>query len=40
MIDLREKNNPNYQNRLLSSNIWNVTYDEEGKTFWFFTAYF
>ncbi len=33
MIDLRN-NTPNYRNRLLSSDSWNVTYDDKGKIFW------
>ena len=35
MIDLRVNNNPDSRNRLLSSDRWNVTYDDNGETFWF-----
>jgi hypothetical protein len=35
MIDLRNKNNIEYQSRLHTSNQWNVTYDDDGQTFWF-----
>lgn len=35
MIDLRSENDADYKHRLLSSNIWNVTYDDDGKVFWF-----
>ena len=35
MIDLRSKNTAEYQNRLLNADRWNVTYDEQGKNFWF-----
>lgn len=35
MIDLRSKNTTEYQNRLLNADRWNVTYDDQGKTFWF-----
>ena len=39
MIDLRESNNAS-QNILLASNTWNVTYDDNGKTFWFLQLVF
>ena len=35
MIDLRSESDADYKHRLLSSNIWNVTYDDDGKVFWF-----
>ena len=35
MIDLRSENETNYEHRLLSSNAWNVTYDDNGDIFWF-----
>ena len=35
IIDLRTSNNYDYQNRLLASNQWNVTYDDKGETYWF-----
>ena len=35
MIDLRSESDADYKQRLLSSNIWNVTYDDDGKVFWF-----
>jgi len=35
IIDLRTNNNSDYQNRLLASNHWNVTYDDKGETYWF-----
>lgn len=35
IIDLRSKNTAEYQNRLFNADRWNVTYDEQGKTFWF-----
>lgn len=35
MIDLRSESDADYKHRLLSSNIWNVTYDDDGKEFWF-----
>lgn len=35
IIDLRSKNSADYQSRLISAERWNVTYDEQGKTFWF-----
>ena len=35
MVDLRPENDANYKHRLLSSNVWNVTYDDDGKVFWF-----
>lgn len=35
MIDLRTNNNADYTNRLLLSDQWNVTYDDDGKIFWF-----
>lgn len=34
IIDLRTNNNAN-KSRLLSSDRWNVTYDDKGETFWF-----
>ena len=40
IIDLRSKDSTDYLNRLLSSNSWNVTYDDAGKMFWFFTVKF
>lgn len=35
IIDLRSENKTSYQNRLLNADQWNVTYDDQGKTFWF-----
>lgn len=35
MIDLRDKSNNEYQTRLHASNQWNITYDDDGQTFWF-----
>lgn len=35
IIDLRTNNNYDYQNRLLASDHWNVTYDDKGETYWF-----
>ncbi len=35
MIDLRDRDVASYKKHLLSSDRWNVTYDDKGKTFWF-----
>lgn len=35
IIDLRSNKTTDFQKRLLNTDRWNVTYDEQGKIFWF-----